>query len=53
MFQGATSFNQDLCDWDTSNVRDDDVGYYVDSITEACLEGAICGENGSNTCGTD
>ena len=50
MFHYATSFNQDLCDWDVSNSAG---SYVIASITDECSAGAICGENGINTCGTD
>ena len=50
MFSGAAAFNQNLCGWDVANSGE---GYYtITSITEECSDGAICGENGSNTCGT-
>ena len=54
MFDKAAAFNQDLCGWDVSNSASSNDDYYtITYITVVCTNGAICGENGTNSCGTD
>ena len=47
MFYGAAAFNQDLCGWTTTTNGN------FDFNTAQCINDVFCGENGSNSCGTD